>query len=59
MIFGFIKWSLLRRKDYASEFVRAVRAEDEFELEENRISFALREEIVRLQEVVVVLQPEF
>ena len=44
----FHKWSLLRRKDYASEFVRAVRAEDEFELEENRISFALGEEIVRL-----------
>jgi hypothetical protein len=44
----FHKGSLLRRKDYASKFVRAVRAEDEFELEENRISFALGEEIVRL-----------
>jgi hypothetical protein len=39
--------------------VRAVRTEDEFELEENRIGFALREEIVLLQKIVVVLQPDF
>ena len=34
-------------------------AEDEFELEENRIGFAPGEEIVPVQKVVVVLQPEF
>ena len=37
-----------RQGESALELVRAVRAEDEFELEENRISFALGEEIVRL-----------
>ena len=41
------------------EFVRAVRAEDEFELEEDRIDVAAGEELVLLQEIVIVLQPDF
>src|SRR2546423_2144655 len=42
-----------------SEFVGAVGAEDEFELEENRIDIATGEEGILLQEIVVVLQAEF
>ncbi len=35
---------------HVSKFVRPVRAEDEFELKENRIDFAIGEEEVRLRE---------
>src|SRR6476469_7426063 len=40
------------------EFVGAVSAEDEFELEENGIGVAAGEEVVLLQEIVVVLEPD-
>ena len=36
----------------------AMRAENEFELEKNRIDVAIGEEEVLLQEIVVVLQPD-
>ena len=36
--------------------MRAVGAEDEFELEEKLIGLALRKEIIRFQEIVIVLQ---
>ena len=44
---------------HVSKFVRAVRAEDEFELEKNRIDLAIREEEVLLQKIVIVLQSDF
>ena len=43
---------------HLSKFVRAMRAEGEFELEEDRIGLPRGEEIIRLQEIVVVLQTE-
>jgi hypothetical protein len=42
----------------SSKLVRAVRAEDEFELEEERVSLPGGKEIVCLQKIVVVLQTE-
>jgi CRISPR/Cas system CMR-associated protein Cmr3 (group 5 of RAMP superfamily) len=36
--------------------VRAVSAEDEFKLQENRIGLALSKEEIRVEEIVVVLQ---
>jgi hypothetical protein len=36
--------------------VRTVRAEDKFELKENRIDLAISEEEVRLQKIMIVLQ---
>jgi hypothetical protein len=41
-----------------SEFVRTMRTEDKFELEENGVSLARREEIVRVQKIVIVLQAQ-
>ena len=41
---------------HVSKFVRPVRAEDEFELQENGIDLAISEEEVRLQKIVIVLQ---
>jgi hypothetical protein len=38
--------------------VRPVRAEDEFELKENRIDLAISEKEVRFQKVVIVLQSQ-
>ena len=35
-----------------------MRAEDEFELQENRIDFAIGEEKVRLQKIMIVLQSQ-
>jgi hypothetical protein len=42
-----------------SEFVGSVRAEDELELKENRIHVASGEEKCVVDEVVIVLQPNF
>ena len=41
------------------KFVRAVRAEDEFELKKERIFIATGQEEVLLQKVVIVLQSDF
>lgn len=41
------------------KFVRAMRAEDEFELKKDRIDVPSGKKKVLLQEVVIVLQPEF
>jgi hypothetical protein len=41
------------------EFVSAVRAQDEFELEKNRIDLPFGEEKVFLKKIVIVLQPDF
>ena len=43
----------------SSKFVRAVRAEDEFELKKNRIDVATRQEEIFLEEVMIVLQSDF
>jgi hypothetical protein len=40
------------------EFVGAVRAEDEFKLEKDRIDIATREEKIFFEEIVIVLQPD-
>jgi hypothetical protein len=40
------------------EFVGAVSAEDEFELEEDRIGVAAGEKHVLFQEIVIVLEPD-
>jgi hypothetical protein len=39
--------------------VGTVRTEDEFELKENRIDIAGREEKVFLEKIMIVLQPDF
>ena len=41
------------------EFVSAVRAKDEFELEKDRIGLALGEEKIFLEPIMVVLEPDF
>ena len=41
---------------HVSKLVRAVRAEDELELQKNGIDLAIGEEEVRLQKIVIVLQ---
>jgi hypothetical protein len=43
--------------DLCLKFVRAVRAEDEFELEKNRIDIATGEEKCVVDKVMIVLQP--
>src|SRR5437868_9757050 len=48
----------INRIFFILEFVGAVSAEDEFELEKNGIGVAAGEEIVLLQEIMVVLQPD-
>jgi hypothetical protein len=45
--------------DLCLKFVRSMCAENEFELKKNRIDFALREEKVFFEKVVIVLQSEF
>jgi hypothetical protein len=39
--------------------VCTVRAEDEFELEEDRVDIAAGQEKILFQEIVIVLQPDF
>src|SRR5947208_13442080 len=48
----------IKRIFFILEFVGAVSAEDEFELEKNGIGVAAGEEIVLLEEIMVVLQPD-
>src|SRR5581483_3742565 len=43
----------------ASKFVSTVRTENEFELQKERIDFALGQEEVLLEKIVIVLQAEF
>jgi hypothetical protein len=45
--------------DLCLKLVRAVRAENEFELQENGIDLPIREEEIRFQEIVIVLQAQF
>ena len=44
---------------YDLKFVGAVRTEDEFELQENRIDVATGQEKGFVEKVVIVLQPDF
>ena len=44
------------RGEHDLKLVRSMRAEDEFELKENRIDLAIGEEEVRLQKIMIVLQ---
>jgi hypothetical protein len=44
---------------HVSKLVRAVRAEDELELQKNGIDLAIGEKEVRLQKIVIVLQSQF
>src|SRR3954452_9237250 len=48
----------INRIFFILEFVGAMSAEDEFELEENRIGVPAGEEFVLLQEIVIVLEPD-
>jgi hypothetical protein len=41
------------------EFVGAVRAEDEFELQKNGIDLAIAEEEIRFEKVMIILQSQF
>jgi hypothetical protein len=47
------------RKDITLKFVCAMRSEDELELEKDRIHISARQEKIFLQEVMIVLQPDF
>ncbi len=45
--------------DLMSEFVRTMRAENEFKLQENGIDIAPGQKIIRAEKIVVVLQADF
>ncbi len=44
---------------HVSKLVRSMCAENEFELQENGIDLPIREEEIRFQEIVIVLQAQF
>ena len=45
--------------DLCLKFMRSMCAENEFELQENGIDLPIREEEIRSQEIVIVLQAQF
>src|SRR5438067_13264462 len=44
--------------DHLSKLVGAVRSEDEFELKENRVDFAIGKKEVRFKKIMIVLQAQ-
>jgi hypothetical protein len=55
---SFASLRMTRHEEIALEFVGAMRAENEFELKENRIHVASGKEECVVDKVVVVLQPD-